>query len=171
MKHRQTDRRDSATSSGGHEGAPSSAFSAEVPRWRLGESFHRVAVGASQKMGSPRSFIAAVSLVTGWALTGPLFDFGDSWQLVINTSTTIITFLMVFLIQSSQNRDARALHLKLDELIRTSRARNAFADLEHASEEELDAFQEEFRQLRSCGVKGPDAAVQARERIQRRRSS
>ncbi len=135
----------------------------------LADSFHRAAVAASQQMGSPWAFIAAVSIVVGWALLGPLFDYGDSWQLVINTGTTIITFLMVFLIQSSQNRDARALHLKLDELIRTSRARNVFADLEDATEQELDAFQEEFRQLHSQGIKGADAALRARELLQRRR--
>jgi low affinity Fe/Cu permease len=83
-------------------------------------------------------------------VTGPLFGFSDSWQLVINTGTTIVTFLMVFLIQATQNRETRALHLKLDELIRVQRrARNLFTDLEHATDEELKALEEEFRKVRS----------------------
>ncbi len=88
-----------------------------------------------------------------WFATGPLFHFSDSWQLLINTGTTVVTFLMVFLIQSTQNREAQALHLKLDELIRSSRARNVFANLENASEAELVAFQEEFRKLRERGLR------------------
>jgi predicted NodU family carbamoyl transferase len=96
-----------------------------------------------------------------WALLGPVFHFSDTWQLVINTGTTIITFLMVFLIQNTQNRDSRALHLKLDELIRATQARDVFADLEDASEQELDAFQREFRELHLRGVRGMDAAIEA----------
>ena len=100
-------------------------------------------------MGSPRIFALALALVVGWALTGPLFHYSDSWQLVINTGPTEITVLMVFVIQATQNRDSRALHLKLDELIRSQRhARNAFADLEHATEEELRELEEEFRKVR-----------------------
>ena len=106
--------------------------------------------------------MAALAIIVGWAATGPFFHFGDTWQLVINTSTTIITFLMVFLIQSSQNRDSRAIQLKLDELIRTSRARNAFADLENATDRELDTFAAEFKALRSAGLDGSDAAERAR---------
>jgi low affinity Fe/Cu permease len=125
--------------------------------------FHRIAFNTAAKMGSPWAFLLAVLVILAWASTGPLFHFGDTWQLVINTSTTIITFLMVFLIQSSQNRDARAVHLKLDELIRTSRARNAFADLENATDRELDTFAEEFRQLRKQGIDAPVAALRARK--------
>jgi low affinity Fe/Cu permease len=85
-------------------------------------------------------------LVLAWAVTGPLFGFSESWQLVINTGTTIITFLMVFVIQATQNRDSRALHLKLDELIRTQKkARRIFEDLEDATEEELRMLEQEFR--------------------------
>jgi low affinity Fe/Cu permease len=91
----------------------------------------------------------ALGLVALWALTGPLFHFEDSWQLVINTITTVVTFLMVFLIQATQNRETRAIHLKLDELIRAQRkARNIFADLEHATDEELEELESEFRRLR-----------------------
>jgi low affinity Fe/Cu permease len=100
-------------------------------------------------VGSYWAFIAALGVVVLWAIAGPFFHFSDSWQLVINTGTTIVTFLMVFLIQATQNRDGKALQLKLDELIRAQRsARNVFADLEHASEAELERFEQEFRDLR-----------------------
>jgi low affinity Fe/Cu permease len=96
-----------------------------------------------------------------WGITGPLFGFSDTWQLAINTTTTIVTFLMVFLLQNTQNRDAKAVHLKLDELIRVSkRARNTLVDLEDLSESEIHALELEFRRLReSAGVtiaKAPD---------------
>jgi len=86
---------------------------------------------------------------TDGQVTGLFFHFSDAWQLVINTGTTIVTFLMVFLIQATQNRDGRGIQLKLDELIRSSEARNAFADLEDASEEEIEAFRREFERLRN----------------------
>jgi low affinity Fe/Cu permease len=94
------------------------------------------------------AFIVALGTVIAWALTGPIFHFSEVWQLVINTATTIITFLMVFVIQSTQNRDAKAFHLKLDELIRAGTARNVFADLEDASEEELQHYEREFTRIR-----------------------
>jgi len=119
---------------------------------------------AASALGTHWAFLAAVGLIICWAATGPLFHFGESWQLVINTGTTIITFLMVFLIQTTQNRDSRALHLKLDELIRSSKARNVFADLEDATDAELDAFQREFKKLRQSGEEVDEAANQARER-------
>lgn len=99
-------------------------------------------------MGSPWAFMISTVIVLIWATTGPWFHFSDTWQLIINSSTTVVTFLMVILIQTSQNRDAKALHLKLDELIRASRARNDFAALEHATEAELDALEREFMALR-----------------------
>ncbi|NUP07849.1 MAG: low affinity iron permease family protein [Polyangiaceae bacterium] len=120
----------------------------EPPRSTVSDVFRHLSNVASNKFGSHWAFIAAVALIIGWAATGPFFHYSDVWQLVINTTTTIITFLMVFLIQSTQNRDAKAVHLKLDELIRATRARNAFADLEDATQEELDAFQHEFERLR-----------------------
>jgi low affinity Fe/Cu permease len=132
------------------------------------EAFHALAAFAAQKFGSPWAFVVALALIVVWAATGPIFDFNETWQLVINTGTTIITFLMVFLIQATQNWDSRAVHLKLDELIRASSARNAFADLEDASEAELDAFHEEFRLLRKRGVEGADAARKARAHARRR---
>ena len=96
----------------------------------------------------------ALAVVIVWAVTGPLFHFSDTWQLVINTGTTIITFLMVFLIQNTQNRDARAMHLKVDELIRaTKKARNLFLDLDTLSSVELDALENEFRAQRSRNLR------------------
>ena len=113
------------------------------------DRFYHLAAVAAHKFGTPWAFFAAIAIVIGWAVTGPFFHFNETWQLVINTGTTIVTFLMVFLIQSTQNRDAMAFHLKLDELIRSSKARNVFADLEDASEEELKAYQREFERLRN----------------------
>ena len=94
----------------------------------MDDGFRRFANTASRGLGTPFAFSIAALVVLAWAVTGPLFHFSDSWQLVINTGTTVVTFLMVFLIQATQNRDATALHLKLDELIRSTReARNTFA--------------------------------------------
>ncbi len=110
--------------------------------------FHKFAQEVSGAVGSPWAFLLAVIVIIAWAVTGPLFHFSDTWQLVINTGTTIITFLMVFLIQNTQNRDAKAIHLKLDELIRSvKQARNSLVDLESMSDEELDRLQEEFRKF------------------------
>jgi low affinity Fe/Cu permease len=114
----------------------------------LAERFRAFACKAPLRLGSHWAFLIAVGIVLIWVLTGPLFHFSNAWQLVINTGTTIVTFLMVFLIQATQNRDATAVHLKLDELIRTSTARNIFADLENATEEELLIFKKEFSKLR-----------------------
>ena len=125
------------------------------------DGFRRFAVWASTALGTHWAFLAALLLVVGWAATGPVFHFGEQWQLVINTGTTIITFLMVFIIQTTQNRDGRAIQLKLDELIRSSKARNVFADLEHASDQELDAFQREFSSLRQQGVEAGSAFARA----------
>jgi low affinity Fe/Cu permease len=98
--------------------------------------------------GRPIAFVLAALIVVAWALTGPLFGFSDTWQLVINTSTTVVTFLMVFLIQSTQNRDTEALQVKLDELIRAvDGAHNALLDLEELEEEELDAIRLRYKRI------------------------
>jgi low affinity Fe/Cu permease len=122
--------------------------------------FRAFAYRVSDAVGSHWAFFTALGIVLVWGITGPMFHFSDSWQLVINTGTTIVTFLMVFVIQATQNRDGKALQLKLDELIRAQRsARNVFADLEHASEDELKRFENEFRELRRRGH-SPAKAVQ-----------
>jgi low affinity Fe/Cu permease len=102
-------------------------------------------------VGSYWAFIAALGLVVGWAVTGPLFGFSNTWQLVINTSTTIVTFLMVLLLQYDQNRNARALQVKLDELIRSQKgARNMLVDAEDMSDEQLEELHEEFQRIRKA---------------------
>jgi low affinity Fe/Cu permease len=112
------------------------------------DQFHRLALKVSNIVGSPSSFFLAIAVILAWGLTGPLFHYSDTWQLVINTGTTIITFLMVFLIQNTQNRDARVIHLKLDELIRASgKARNSLVDLEELSDAEIEKLEKEFRDL------------------------
>lgn len=97
--------------------------------------------------GSAYAFVGAIFVVSVWAFTGPVFGFSDTWQLIINTGTTIATFLMVFLIQNTQNRDSKAMQLKLDELIRATTARDAFVDLEDLSDDELSELDREFREL------------------------
>jgi len=115
---------------------------------RTHDFFRKFAHRTSNGVGSPWAFIAAVLIIVVWAVTGPIFHFSDTWQLVINTGTTIITFLMVFLIQNTQNRDAVAIHLKLDELIRALKgARNKLVDLEELSDEELEKLRQEFHRL------------------------
>lgn len=112
------------------------------------EMFRRFARRTSQIVGSPFTFIAAVLVIVIWALTGTMFHYSDTWQLVINTGTTIVTFLMVFLIQNTQNRDALAMHLKLDELVRAiGDARNSMLDVEDMSDADLARLHEEFHQL------------------------
>lgn len=117
---------------------------------RFHEAFHRFAGLCARIVGSPTTFALALGLVALWALSGPLFGFSDTWQLVINTSTTVVTFLVVFLLQHSQNHDSRAVHLKLDELLRAiADARNDLVDLEDRSEEEVDRWYQEFKQIRA----------------------
>lgn len=103
---------------------------------------------ASDVLGSAWAFIIAILIIAVWGITGPMFNFSDTWQLIINTGTTIVTFLMVFLIQNTQNRDAKAVHLKLDELIRAMKgARNRLVDLEKLSDDELKKLEEEFQRI------------------------
>jgi low affinity Fe/Cu permease len=113
------------------------------------DTFHRFAHRAADSVGSPAAFITGLAVIVVWAITGPVFRYSDTWQLVINTGTTIITFLMVFLIQNTQNRDSRAVHLKLDELIRSIKsARNEMVGLEDLSDVELDELQQQFVHIR-----------------------
>jgi low affinity Fe/Cu permease len=118
----------------------------------MNELFRKIAHKTSEIVGSPVAFILALLMILIWGVSGPSHGYSDTWQLVINTGTTILTFLMVFLIQNTQNRDARALHLKLDELIRAvTNARNQLLDLEDMSDAELDRLQKEFERLKKRG--------------------
>jgi low affinity Fe/Cu permease len=112
-------------------------------------TFAELARQASAALGTSTAFTIACAVVAVWAVSGPLFGYSDTWQLVINTGTTIVTFLMVFLIQNTQNRDARALHLKLDELLRSLKAaRNRLIDLENCTDEEIDQIERQFHALK-----------------------
>ena len=114
----------------------------------MNEIFRKFADRSAEIAGSSWTFLTAAAAIVVWLASGPFFKFSDTWQLIINTSTTIITFLMVFLIQNTQNRDAKAMQLKLDELIRTTKdARDTLIDVEHLSDEQLRHLQESFRQL------------------------
>jgi low affinity Fe/Cu permease len=121
-------------------------------------AFNRFSKRIARATGHPASFVVALVAIIAWGITGPIFHFSDTWQLVINTSTTIVTFLMVFLIQSTQNRDSVAVQLKLDELIRCLEgAHNSLLDIEELSEQELDRFRRRYEQL----------AEEARETLRR----
>jgi low affinity Fe/Cu permease len=112
----------------------------------MNEIFHKFASTASEVLGSAWVFILAVASIAVWAFTGPIFHFSDTWQLLANTGTTLVTFLMVFLIQNTQNRDAKAIHLKLDELIRAVEgARTGLVDLEDLSDKDLARLQKQFQ--------------------------
>jgi low affinity Fe/Cu permease len=124
--------------------------------------FGRLARAASCGLGHPTAFLVAMLVIVAWAASGPLCGFSNTWQLVINTGTTIVTFLMVFLIQNTQNRESQAVQLKLDELIRAVKgARNSLLDLEELSDEELQMFRDRYTRL----------AEQARRKVQRERGS
>ena len=121
----------------------------------VSDAFRVFARRSSIMLGSAWAFAGAVLVILVWLLTGPTFHFSDTWQLIINTATTVITFLMVFLIQNTQNRDAKAVHLKLDELIRAIKdARNELVDLEDLSDEELQKLEAQFRRMRQRAENG-----------------
>jgi low affinity Fe/Cu permease len=116
---------------------------------RIRDAFGVFARKTSSVLGSAWAFVCAILIIAIWAMTGPAFGYSDTWQLIINTGTTIVTFLMVFLIQNTQNRDAKAVHLKLDELIRAvGPARNKLVDLEKLSDDQLKSLEAEFEKLR-----------------------
>jgi low affinity Fe/Cu permease len=116
-----------------------------------GDRFGRFAAGASSWLGSKFAFLIAILVIVVWGVSGPVFHFSDTWQLVINTGTTIVTFMMVFLIQNTQNRDARAINLKLDELIRAiDKARDQMMNIEKLSDVDLDVLEDQFERIRAA---------------------
>src|SRR3954447_23137669 len=126
------------------------------------EAFTKFSAVSASLLGSPWMFVANVLLILVWLFSGPFFHYSDTWQLVVNTATTVITYLAVFLIQNTQNRDATAVHLKLDELISSMEgARNRFINLENVDEEELARLEEQFKMLKERAKRGDIDAVQA----------
>lgn len=127
-----------------------------------GDCFGRFANWTSLWLGSRWGFSCAAATILSWALTGPIFHYSEMWQLVVNTATSIVTFLMVFLIQNTQNRDARAINLKLDELIRAvDKARNHMINIERLSDAELDLLEDQFRTMRATHQRPPAAPADA----------
>jgi low affinity Fe/Cu permease len=134
----------------------------------MNDWFRRLAHSVSYAVGSPWAAFIALGTVVLWLISGPLFHYSDHWQLIINTGTTIVTFLMVFLIQNAQNRDARAIHLKLDELIRGMKgARNRLVNLEECSDAELERLQAEFQRLRRRHVRSGEPSPEERAPAER----
>jgi low affinity Fe/Cu permease len=134
---------------------------------RIRDAFGVFARKTSIVLGSAWAFVLAIVVIVVWALTGPTFHFSDTWQLIINTGTTIVTFLMVFLIQNTQNRDAKAVHLKLDELIRAvGPARNKLVDLEKLSDDDLKALEAEFEKLRKKAEGAKEEVEELKETAQ-----
>lgn len=119
------------------------------------ERFRKISTSVSNIAGSAWAFSLAFIVIAIWAVSGSFFNYSDTWQLVINTGTTIVTFLMVFLIQSTQNRDSRAMQLKLDELLRATRARNSFIDIEDLSDDELQLLANEFSRIQKADDDNP----------------
>jgi low affinity Fe/Cu permease len=133
----------------------------------VSDAFRVFARRSSTTLGSAWAFASAMFIILVWAVTGPTFHFSDTWQLIINTGTTIVTFLMVFLIQNTQNRDAKAVHLKLDEIIRALKnARNELVDLEALSDEDLQKLEKQFKRIRKqAEIDGNHATVTPPELI------
>jgi low affinity Fe/Cu permease len=136
---------------------------------RIRDAFGIFARKTSNILGSAWAFVLAIVIIVVWALTGPTFHYSDTWQLIINTGTTIVTFLMVFLIQNTQNRDAKAVHLKLDELIRAlGPARNKLVDLEKLSDDELKTLENEFEKLRKKAEGAKEEVEELKEIVQKK---
>lgn len=122
--------------------------------------FNHISRWIAARAGSPWAFVLALVFILGWLISGPWFHFSDTWQLVVNTATTIVTFLMVFLLQNTQNRDTKAIQLKLDELIRAvQNARNQLVNLENLSDEQLDELERQFVALREESLRKEENAV------------
>jgi low affinity Fe/Cu permease len=139
----------------------------------LSKRFAHLASAVAHEVGRPAAFVLCVLVVVLWAATGPVFGFSDTWQLIINTGTTIVTFLMVFLIQNTQNRDGRAIQAKLDELILVGAAHNHFVGIEHLSDEEIDEILRKCEEEAQRTGEAPSVADRARatrEVLDRRRS-
>lgn len=134
---------------------------------RYSKLFGEIANRTSQAAGRALTFTIAVGVVIVWGISGPVFHYSDTWQLIINTGTTIVTFLMVFLIQNSQNRDSAAIQVKLDELIRVSTAQNSFVGIEHLTDEEIEEIRVKCER-RSEAEKAGKAGVEATDRKARR---
>jgi low affinity Fe/Cu permease len=147
--HRRAGERNRRRRAGaGSQPAADAAGGRGAPMLQRGDLFTRFATSAARVAGKPRAFAAAAAVIVFWAVSGPLFGFSDTWQLIINTSTTIITFLMVFLIQNSQNRESEAVQIKLDELIRALKgAHNSLLDLEEMTAEDLDKVRDQYEKL------------------------
>ena len=139
----------------------------------LSERFSNLANTAAHAVGKPAAFGLCCLAVIAWGASGPAFGYSDTWQLVINTGTTIVTFLMVFLIQNTQNRDAAAVQTKLDELIRSSAAQNYFVGIEHLTEEELDDIRKRCEERAKLATVADEAVEEANEKaaVARRRES
>ena len=153
-------------STGPDHDRPPKTQPAPSPFCRIRDAFHVFARQSSTVLGTPWSFILALAIIVAWAVTGPMFHFSDTWQLIINTGTTIVTFLMVFLIQNTQNRDAKAVHLKLDELIRALKgARNHLVDLEKLSDEELATLEKEFERIHAHANRAKEAVTEIGQEI------
>ena len=120
----------------------------------MNEIFHKISNRVSNISGRASTFAMALLLIFLWLISGPIFNFSDTWQLAINTTTTIITFLMVFLIQNTQNRDSKAMHLKLDELIKVTRAAsNKLIEVEDDTEEEIDELEKKFKEIKEKSIR------------------
>ncbi|MBZ9656415.1 low affinity iron permease family protein [Phyllobacterium lublinensis] len=135
----------------------------------FGKLFTRIANTVALAAGKPLTFVLCCLVVVVWGISGPIFGFSDTWQLIINTGTTIVTFLMVFLIQNTQNRDGVAIQAKLDELIRVTEAKNAFIGIEHLTEEEVEKFRTQCEAAAKKADK--ELAERAAEKAQRRAPS
>lgn len=143
---------------------------------KIGASFEKIATKITIWTGSSAAFVAAFVIILAWGLSGPLFRYSDTWQLVINTSTTIITFLMVFIIQKSQNKDSKAIHLKLNELIAASRhASNRMVDIEDLTEDELNVLHKFYQKLSDIAEDDKDIhrshSIDAAEDLQKEKNS